>query len=364
MLRFLENTIMRNWSSYFPHRQPPRGLQPLILCSSPYRGVIMYFDKGCSSPLLKVKVGSPFKYICREHETLINLYRMVSPQIRATLPRPLDMVEFDGRIAAFEECLDGITLFVRYNRSSHEASRGLDYADGALEWLVNFASDTRVTNSNSLACLSEVAGSRVWETSCAPGVADLVQECCERLARSELHLAFTAVHGDFWLGNLLFKDRTLTGVIDWEYAHAIGESTSDLFHFLLTFANYLDRMEADRTRLRRNPSWGQLPGDWLDVVPNASASTLAKAMRFVFFDDNWLARYAKERTARHLQKMATDPSLAVDLLSLYLARQAALFYSIVEEDLVPCKGLYYKEFLDLLTLWQVFSHGSWLSTLA
>jgi hypothetical protein len=331
MLRFLEDTIRHNWSSYFPYRRPPQGLQPLILCSSPYRSVILY---------------------------------MVSPQIRATLPRPLDIVEVGGRIAAFEECLDGMTLFVRHNRSSRQGSAILDYADRALEWLISFACDTQVTNSDWLAHLSEIASSSLWETSCASDVASLEHECCERLAGSGLQHGFAAVHGDFWAGNLMCKDRPLTGVIDWEYVHTIGENTSDLFHFLLTFANYLDRMEPDRTRLRCNPSWGQLPDDWLEAVSNANASTLIKAMKFVFYDDSWFARYAKARIAHHLQKMATDPSLATDLFSLCLARQASLFYSLAQEDLVPCKRLYYKEFVDLLTLWEVFSRGSWLSTLA
>jgi hypothetical protein len=311
-----------------------------------------------------VKIGSPTRYICKEHDTLVHLYQTVSPGIRATLPRPLDLVGWGSRIAAFEECLAGMSLFVKYNRTSPGTTTILGYADRALEWLVRFASDTRVTNAGAVACLSEIAGSRLWDTDHALRVADLVHNCCERLARPELRLAFTALHGDFWAGNLMFMDHNLTGVIDWEYALPVGETTADLFHFFLTFANYLDRVAPDRTRLRGSPSWGHLPADWLAAISPANASTLAKAMRFAFFDDNWFSRYAKERTALHLQQMATDPSLASDLFSLYLARQAALFYSITEEDAVPSKRLYYKEFIDLLTLWRMFSQESWLSSIA
>ena len=35
------------------------------------------------------------------------------------------------------------------------------------------------------------------------------------------------LHGDFWLGNLLWKDSLIVGVLDWEYA-AIGDPLSDL----------------------------------------------------------------------------------------------------------------------------------------
>jgi hypothetical protein len=362
MLDFIERRIMNNWSTYFPHRAPPKGLQPLILCSSPYRSVIMYFDDGRSHPFLKVKVGFPVKYICREHEALSHLRQTVSASVRVALPRPLDMFEYGGRVAAFEECVDGITLFVKYNRSLHKDSKFFVYADQALEWLITFAAETKVSASVLPACLSEITSSKVWETCCPAAVTSLVQQCCERLGNSSLSLALTAGHGDFWMGNLLFRDHTLTGVIDWEYAYTAGESTSDLFHFLLTLANYLDRTEPDRTRLLDYPSWGQLPDDWLKVVTNAS--TLVKAMRFVFFDDNCFARYAKDRTARHLQRIAIDPALAADLFSLYLARQASLFYSIAQEDLVPCCRPYYREFIDLLSLWQMHASKSWLSNLA
>ena len=35
------------------------------------------------------------------------------------------------------------------------------------------------------------------------------------------------LHGDFWLGNLLWKDSLIVGVLDWEYA-ATGDPLSDL----------------------------------------------------------------------------------------------------------------------------------------
>ena len=362
MLPFLEKRIVDNWSSYFPRRQPPRRLQPLILCSSPHRGVILYFDEGGHSPLLKVKLGSPSKYIREEHRFLGDLYPRVEPQIRVTLPRPLDIIEHDGRVAAFEECLDGTNLFVRYNRNPHKASAMIEHADRALEWLIAFANSTRATDTSSLACVPEIADSSLWKTSRASGIADFVRECCERLTRSLPASTFSAVHGDFWGGNLIFKDPMLSGVIDWEYARPLGESTSDLFHFLLTFANYLDRMESDRTRPRHNPTWGYLPSDWLDTITKTGASTLVKALRYTFFDDNWFSRYARERIARHLQAMAINLSLATDLFSLYLARQASVFYAVVQEYSAPCARPYYEDFVDLLTLWQMYSHESWLST--
>ena len=63
------------------------------------------------------------------------------------------------------------------------------------------------------------------------------------------------LHGDFWLGNLLWKDSLIVGVLDWEYA-AIGDPLSDLAIaclevryeagiegvdiFIYTYSNFLD----------------------------------------------------------------------------------------------------------------------------
>ena len=35
------------------------------------------------------------------------------------------------------------------------------------------------------------------------------------------------MHGDYWPGNILWKQKKITGIVDWEYA-AIGDPFSDL----------------------------------------------------------------------------------------------------------------------------------------
>jgi aminoglycoside phosphotransferase (APT) family kinase protein len=39
-------------------------------------------------------------------------------------------------------------------------------------------------------------------------------------------------HGDLWLGNVLFTDNTLTGIIDWEWAQTDGLRLVDVLHLL------------------------------------------------------------------------------------------------------------------------------------
>lgn len=62
------------------------------------------------------------------------------------------------------------------------------------------------------------------------------------------------VHGDFWLGNVLFKDEAVAGIIDWEWARRDGIPLADTLHMLLrspamqldtSFAGLLRRLWTD-----------------------------------------------------------------------------------------------------------------------
>jgi hypothetical protein len=61
-------------------------------------------------------------------------------------------------------------------------------------------------------------------------------------------------HGDFWLGNILFKGDSLAGIIDWEWARRDGIRMVDVLHMLLfssamehdaSFGLYLRRLWSD-----------------------------------------------------------------------------------------------------------------------
>lgn len=80
-------------------------------------------------------------------------------------------------------------------------------------------------------------------------VADALTRWCQS-ARIPAQVA----HGDFWLGNVLFRGNEVTGVIDWEWTHKEGILLADALHMLLrsrsmelgtSFANDLRRFWAD-----------------------------------------------------------------------------------------------------------------------
>jgi hypothetical protein len=59
-------------------------------------------------------------------------------------------------------------------------------------------------------------------------VADALREWCD-----EAKIQSGLVHGDFWLGNVLFKKERVAGIIDWEWARRDGIPVADILHMLL-----------------------------------------------------------------------------------------------------------------------------------
>jgi len=70
----------------------------------------------------------------------------------------------------------------------------------------------------------------------------------------------TAVHGDFWAGNLLVSGDRVTGVVDWEAGSTCGDPVGDLVRFALSYALYLDRHTRPGARVHGHP--GLRAGRW------------------------------------------------------------------------------------------------------
>lgn len=59
-------------------------------------------------------------------------------------------------------------------------------------------------------------------------LSDALSEWCETMK-----LQAGLVHGDFWLGNVLFRDERVVCFIDWEWAHRNGIPETDILNMLL-----------------------------------------------------------------------------------------------------------------------------------
>jgi hypothetical protein len=129
-------------------------------------------------------------------------------------------------------------------------------------------------------------------------------------ARLRAHRApRTAVHGDFWMGNLLTHHGKLTGVVDWERFERAGSPCRDLVRFALTHAQYLDRHAR--------------PGHRVPGHPELVAGRPGAAVEYLLSGTGWYPRLVRSQVAAGLRRLGLPLSCLRDLLLAELAALAA-----------------------------------------
>jgi aminoglycoside phosphotransferase (APT) family kinase protein len=184
-------------------------------------------------------------------------------ELTGTVPRNVGGIEFHGRAGLVMTAVSGTPMMTSYLRRGHTAQAGRvanDFA-AAGRWLATLQ---RVT-AGAPAPMDMDGGvaaqlERRFSDDERVGVdLDRLSSIHARLARNIIPR--TAVHGDFWFGNLLLSQRTVTGVVDWEAGQVCGEPVRDLVRFVLMYALFLDRGTKVGRRVAGHPqlrvgSWG------------------------------------------------------------------------------------------------------------
>jgi Phosphotransferase enzyme family len=192
-----------------------------------------------------------------EHEgrMLVYLRRCHLGPIARIVPRYVEMLHLGDRPVLVSTAMTGTPMSAAYHGWMHTARPRAVAADLALaaDWLRRFQSAT-ATGAAPLTWAAEVADAVAGRWDGHPAL----PAALERLTASdecmrEVRVRRTAVHGDFWFGNVLVTGPDVTGVVDWEAGAPEGWPLRDLVRFALSYSLYLDR----HTRLRRN---GFAPG--------------------------------------------------------------------------------------------------------
>lgn len=162
-----------------------------------------------------------------------------------TLPRVVDVVEFEGRPVAVASAVPGTPMTVSYMRRRHTATRRrvADDFTAVGAWLADFQRAT--VGEDSPDADDGVALRLERRFSDDPDLSDDLDRLAEMRARLGCEaMPRTAVHGDLWFGNVLLRDGRVSGVVDWEAGAASGDPMRDLVRFALMYALYLDRRTA------------------------------------------------------------------------------------------------------------------------
>lgn len=233
----------------------------------------------------------------REGRMLVAIRRLGLGALASTVPRYVESLAVEGRPVLVSTAVPGTPMSVGYHRWTHTARKELVRRDleSAFEWLAAFQSSTAHGTTPVVwpgAVLDAVRGRWDGHPALAPAVTRL-QVAQEQLLGSILPT--TAVHGDFWFGNLLVDGRAVTGVVDWEAATPEGCPLRDAVRFVLSYGLYLDR----HTR----------PGRRVLGHRDLTRTGFAPGIRYALTGSGWFPALARRTLAGRLEQLGVDPGL-------------------------------------------------------
>jgi aminoglycoside phosphotransferase (APT) family kinase protein len=226
---------------------------------------ILLVDPAQRRVVLAVKVPSTDQAaaVLESEAGMLTALAIRAPQLAATIPANRGAVDFHGRTGLVMSAVPGTSMMTSYLRPAHIANPAQVAGDFAAagRWLAEFQSLTvgprepLDMDGGVLAALERRFGA---DDRLGDDLAQL-ESVHARLARSTTPR--TAVHGDFWFGNILLEGGTASGVVDWEAGAMSGEPVRDLVRFALMYSLFLDRGTRGGRRVKGHPAlcagtWG------------------------------------------------------------------------------------------------------------
>jgi hypothetical protein len=278
---------------------------------------VLLFSDNSERPTLVLKVPTTeaaADAVRAEAHVIARVTSQLSPELRATVPRLIDVVDRPRPSTLLTTGVAGRPMRSDYQRPRHTASRRLvrqDFAR-ASRWItrlheatcwgrapVNLALDGQLSTrlQNRFADLPDMEqGLR------------FLQRSLDRLGGQ--HTPRTAVHGDYWFGNLLVDDGDVTGVVDWEHGTPRGEPLRDVIRFALSYALYLDR--------------GTPAGRPVHGHSELRADGCGSGVRYAVTANGWFPNLLRGFIQHHLIRLGVDAALWRECLVAGIAEIAAI----------------------------------------
>ncbi|MEU6372890.1 phosphotransferase [Streptomyces sp. NPDC046909] len=290
------------------------GAGPLVLLEHSHdpaaRIILLMFPTGSDRPALAVKipvgpVGAAA--VVREAERLRAVTALPLGRLRQTVPTVVGLLRHADLPALATTALLGVPMLVAYHRPGHHTRREPVYGDfgAAAAWLADFQSGTE--------------GDTV-PLDLGPRVAQVLDHRPDNhRARRELDTLrrrlrrytapTTAVHGDFWAGNVLLREGRVSGVVDWEHARTAGSPLADPARFVVAYCEYLDRHTRPGRRVPGHPG----------LVAGEPGAALAHALD----GTGWYPRLVRAFLASALRRLGLPLACGRDAVLAELAAVAA-----------------------------------------
>lgn len=254
--------------------------------------------------------------LCAERDRLQELQAVAASAVRRCAPRLVELPGVDsaeGKDAPetlVTTAARGTPMFVTYYRGHHTRRRQAVQADfaAAAAWLAELQEwPTGRARQLDLAPGTERA---------VPGDIDGAESFRIRRALSALRrrlrphqVADRLVHGDFWPGNLLVENGTISGVVDWERWSPAGNPVRDLARFAATYSLYLDR----RTR----------PGRPVVGHRGLRAGQPGGGIGYALDGTGWYPALVRDYLFRGLRRLGLSTDIGRDVVLAEVAANAA-----------------------------------------
>lgn len=289
---------------------------------------LLLFD-GRGEPSIAAKVArrpSADRSLSTEYAVLSQLSRRISPIVQTSVPRPIALTRIGGRLAMLATALPGGPMTARYYTPGHTSDPVAVAEDflAASSWLRGFQAATRGgsirLDEQAAEAWTGAAFQRLQEPAwreIESGVLAIALERARQLRGTEI--PFSAVHGDYWMGNLLMSGSDISGAIDWELGRSSGLPFADLYKFPTSYAFYLDRVNRSlRGDVRGHPErsaferrWSRY-GDW----PNLAG------FAYGYYGHGWFPEQVRRFVLGHLAWLGLPPAVNGVFFPLFLAQQA------------------------------------------
>jgi hypothetical protein len=247
--------------------------------------------------------------------------------VTTDMPEPLAIERIGGRLVLFLSVVPGEPMTTRYYSSGHVSDPRLVDRDFVLagSWLARFQAETRAEDDRSdgdgfdrfagpiIDRYRREIGWTAWERR-------LFDDVWRRAKDLRDHrFPLVAVHGDYWMGNILVRDRGLSGVVDWERAHSTGLPFLDIYKFPTSYGFYLDRASPGTGgRVPGHPgrdefrvSWRRF-GDWQNLTGFA----------YAYFGHGWFPRLVQTYVLGHLDRLGVPHEANAVFFPIFIADQA------------------------------------------
>jgi phosphotransferase family enzyme len=243
------------------------GMDSVVLALSKDQNAkltVLLLPHGESEPVVAAKVPTTdvaSRVVGAERHVLETLRRGLPPDLAGTVPQVVAVAGAPGSVLT-TAAMAGTPMSTSYHAWRHLASPPKVRGDFAIveRWLGSFQAATAgdVSECDFGAGLDSSIGQRFDDdANMASGLAAL-RAVSQRLA--DMRTPRTAVHGDFWFGNLLVEGGRISGVVDWESASPSGEPLRDVARFALSYSLYLDRHSRAGRPVSGHP--GLAAGPW------------------------------------------------------------------------------------------------------